>query len=980
MMPWRRRPEVPATPAAVSAFLEEDRPFELGAFEDSTTRTVLPLSRIDLRARVAGLHASVVVEQELVNARGTPLEVQYVFPLPALGAVSGYRFTLDGVRVLGTLMERGAARESYDRALAAGHAASTLEMERPEVMTVRVGNLPPGSTVRVHLELDLILPLADDTALLRLPLVVGARYVPGTPLDAPRAGGGTSPDTDDAPDASRVTPPLAARNDVVASIEVEAIGVQEVVSTRHALDVERHPDGLLVRVRDAQANGDVVLRFPLPARAEAIWVPDVDPGTDAPSASDRWGDGTIVATVCAPARNGAATPPLDLVLLIDRSGSMAGGKIVATRRCADGVVRCLQPRDRLCVVAFDDRLDLPLGPELVRATAAQRRRACSFLGALEARGGTEIDQALRVAAGALQRSEDGDTAARRRVVVLVTDGQVANEEQVVRTARRQLAGAEVLSVAIGAAANAGLCVRLSGAGGACETVESDAALGPALDRTQRRLLAIAAAELELDVEGAVPVADSRAPLEPQCLVAGVPTVLALRVRGRPTSVRLHARTGRALEDEYREDLPVRALHAPGLARTWARLHVRDLEDALTVADWRTGPALTDSLLDTSLRFGVLCRDTAFVAVDESRRVVRPGTVLDHVMQPVLADGPDPRGARNTATRAGVLRGKLRYLSPERARGLPTTPADDVFVLAIVLAELALGELLFSCESELEILTNIAAADVVLAARLAERMPRDERVPALAALLERALARDPARRPQDGAALRDALATVLGDDVAAPAELGALVRRLGLDAPAAPVRRVLARRASLWAGTRRTVSADFVTYELVVAAPPDAELGALAGGDAVVHVPLAWSEVGAPLALYDPHVARVVGVRQAPPAWVVEDVRGPNLAAVRQATTATSARSADRSGGAADRLALDARTWGAIALGAARALAAVHAAGVRLPNLTPWSFVLASAGPRAGRTVLTGLPTAPRGARLPPPILPLHGLPARELDQ
>ena len=86
MMLWRRRPEVPATPAAVSAFLDEDRPFDLGVFEDTTTRTVLPLSRLELRARVAGLHASVVVEQELVNARGTPLEVQYVFPLPALGA------------------------------------------------------------------------------------------------------------------------------------------------------------------------------------------------------------------------------------------------------------------------------------------------------------------------------------------------------------------------------------------------------------------------------------------------------------------------------------------------------------------------------------------------------------------------------------------------------------------------------------------------------------------------------------------------------------------------------------------------------------------------------------------------------------------------------------------------------------------------------------------------------------------------------
>jgi Ca-activated chloride channel family protein len=68
---------------------------------------------------------------------------------------------------------------------------------------------------------------------------------------------------------------------------------------------------------------------------------------------------------------------------------------------------------------------------------------------------------------------------------------------------------------------------------------------------------------------------------------------------------------------------------PAIRSIWARAHLRDLEDRYT-AD---GPGdLEQRIVDTSLRFGVLCRFTAFVAVDS--RVVAEGGTPHQTVQPV----------------------------------------------------------------------------------------------------------------------------------------------------------------------------------------------------------------------------------------------------------------------------------------------------------------------------------------------------------
>jgi Ca-activated chloride channel family protein len=100
----------------------------------------------------------------------------------------------------------------------------------------------------------------------------------------------------------------------------------------------------------------------------------------------------------------------------------------------------------------------------------------------------------------------------------------------------------------------------------------------------------------------------------RCTIAGEPsvTLTGLTREGDPWSTRL---SGTVVDD-------------PSLTTVWAKAHLRDLEDRYASGD----TALEQQITETSLRFGVLCRFTAWLAVDT--RVVADGQPEHRIIQPV----------------------------------------------------------------------------------------------------------------------------------------------------------------------------------------------------------------------------------------------------------------------------------------------------------------------------------------------------------
>ncbi|MFT3785002.1 MAG: VIT domain-containing protein [Tepidisphaeraceae bacterium] len=147
----------------------------------------IALRGVNVHARIAALAARVDVRQTYVNLETVPIEAVYTFPLPDGAAVCGFE-VVTGDRVLtGAIDEADKARERFDDAIDAGHGAYLLDANRPDVFTVRVGNLKPRQACTIRIGYVVALSKVDRQIRLSLPTTIAPRYATtsGTdPIDA----------------------------------------------------------------------------------------------------------------------------------------------------------------------------------------------------------------------------------------------------------------------------------------------------------------------------------------------------------------------------------------------------------------------------------------------------------------------------------------------------------------------------------------------------------------------------------------------------------------------------------------------------------------------------------------------------------------------------------------------------------------------------------------------------------------------------
>jgi serine/threonine protein kinase len=103
------------------------------------------------------------------------------------------------------------------------------------------------------------------------------------------------------------------------------------------------------------------------------------------------------------------------------------------------------------------------------------------------------------------------------------------------------------------------------------------------------------------------------------------------------------------------------------------------------------------------------------------------------------------------TQAGVLKGKIAYISPEAVGGMQLDGRNDVFALGVVLFELLTGKLPFKRENDAATLRAIVREPAPNPSELNPAIPQE-----ISAIVLRALEKDPAWRIQSAALLREEL--------------------------------------------------------------------------------------------------------------------------------------------------------------------------------------------------------------------------------
>jgi len=627
----------------------------------------VPLVHTDVALDVRGLAVSATVTQQYVNSSAQPIEAIYVFPLPHDAAVYDMEIRIGNRVIHSVIREREEAKRVYEAAKSEGKRAALVEEERPNIFTSSVANLMPGDHVDVRLRYVEPLRWEDGKIRLTFPMVVGPRYIPGSQAVG-HDGEGWASDTDAVPDASRITPIVKnpesrSGHDISISTELDAgFEFGAVHSVSHEVNAKHLPDGrqrielaggttipnkdFILEVQQAQSTQPKTSLFLSPERPQ--------PGQSAS------GETHFLLTAFPPTVQPTQRVPVEMLYMIDISGSMAGTSIEQARGALLQGLDHLQRDDRFAILAFNHGY-FEFSAQSLPANAENVDRGRQFVERLEAGGGTEMLPAL------LHLMRKPETPGYLRHIVLLTDGDLGNEEQIFAAMRQNLANTRLYTVAIGSAPNFFLATKMAQFGRGTFTHianlnEITERMGHLLETIESPVLT----DVKLSFEG-VEVADVY-PERPQDLFLRQPlTVYGRITKGNQGKLHITARSG---SEPYEVIIPFdasRATFHPGITTLWARRRVEDWMDRWRESDENARSEVRSSLIAHAIRYHLVTRFTSLVAIED----VVANTTGSSAKVPVPTELPEG-------------------MQMDKVFGAPATGTADGFLEALGLALLCVG--------------------------------------------------------------------------------------------------------------------------------------------------------------------------------------------------------------------------------------------------------------------------------------------------
>lgn len=394
----------------------------------------ITLTDVAISARLQELLAEVTVAQTYRNGEAVHIEAVYTFPLPLDAVLLDLELRIGDRTLHGTVVEKRAAEETYENAVESGDTAVMLQVLEPGLYTMNLGNLQAGETATIVITYAMLNRWNEDRLRIMLPTTVAPRY--GQAVHLPHQ-----------------TPEHTLTVENQFSLDLEIVGVlsdAQLDCPSHAVVQSREPGRTRLALRQPKAAMD--RDFVLNLKSRHATRDCVMCGPD--------GAGAAAIACMQPYLPGLREPrALDLVIIIDCSGSMQGDSIKQARRAIMQIIDGLGSDDRVGIVAFGSTARC-LHDSLLRFTPANSTRIREFATEIDANmGGTEINGALRTAFS-IPGKKPAD-------ILLITDGEVTNWQTVVHQART--AGHRIFTVGVGGAVTEAFVRELAAStGAACE--------------------------------------------------------------------------------------------------------------------------------------------------------------------------------------------------------------------------------------------------------------------------------------------------------------------------------------------------------------------------------------------------------------------------------------------------------------------------------------------------------------------------------
>ncbi len=583
----------------------------------------------EVRIQISGLIARATVRQTFHNPHTEWMEGIYVFPLPETAAVDHLRMRIGELTIEGQIAEKQQARKQYEQAKASGRKASLVEQERPNVFTTAVANIGPGEQIIIEIEYQQTVAFDNGSFSLRFPMVVAPRYIPGTTKVQGIDGSGWGINTNQVPDAERITPPVLAatdtrRNEVSLTVELDpGLPLQSIDSPYHRIvqqalgEPGEHSWQVKLADESVLANRDFVLE----------WTPRPGQVPQAALFTEQFDAQQYALLMLTPPQIEAQQGlPREVIYVIDTSGSMAGSSMPQAKQALELALQRLHPGDRFNIIQFNSVTD-QLYSVAQEVTPLHLSEARTYIRRLNADGGTEMAAALNAA---LRNQRNSGYV---RQVIFLTDGSVGNEQELFDLIRRQLGQSRLFTVGIGSAPNSHFMRSAAEYGRGTHTYigkpeELRQKMGLLFEKLEKPALTNISLEWPADEH-----AESW-PRNVPDLYAGEPLLISTRLNQLQGELKV---SGRIAGAPWHASLPLSGgrSHA-GVHVAWARQRIAGLSSQSSEA--ASPEALRQAVLDTALSHHLVSQYTSLVAIDTTPSRVRDAVLQSRVVASHLPDG------------------------------------------------------------------------------------------------------------------------------------------------------------------------------------------------------------------------------------------------------------------------------------------------------------------------------------------------------
>lgn len=330
---------------------------------------------VEIEDQVAVTH----VDQVFYNPNDYPIEGTYIFPIPVEAVVTNFTLWIDGEPVEGKVLDAEQARRTYEEIVRTMRDPALLEYLDRGAVQARIFPIDPRGERRIELEYSEVLPA--ENGLVRYVYPLSTEKFSLTPLES-----------------------------VSVTVDIRSPEpIRAVYSPSHNVVISRQDDHHVqagYEENDVLPDSDFALYYSL-GESEAFHLLTYRDATD-PADLDGF-----FLVLLAPRPEAQERPiPKDVLLVLDRSGSMEGEKFMQAQEALRYILQHLNEEDRFNIITFSTAIETfarGLRP------ASEANEALPWVDRLSAMGSTDINRAL-LEAEAMADSE------RPTYLIFLTDG------------------------------------------------------------------------------------------------------------------------------------------------------------------------------------------------------------------------------------------------------------------------------------------------------------------------------------------------------------------------------------------------------------------------------------------------------------------------------------------------------------------------------------------------------------------------------